>query len=98
MINPSTRSTQVSQFIKAPRDVVYQAFIDPEAVASWLAPDKMEGHVEIFEPRVGGRFRMSLTYLDQKDRPRGKSSEDTDTSEGTFIELTPNEKIVQVFE
>jgi uncharacterized protein YndB with AHSA1/START domain len=98
MTQPSGRSTRVSQFIKAPREIVYQAFIEPDAVASWLAPDRMKGHVEIFEPHAGGKFRMSLTYLDQKDRPRGKTSEDTDTSEGTFVELIPNQKIVQVFE
>ncbi|MBA3869177.1 MAG: SRPBCC family protein [Anaerolineae bacterium] len=100
MTQPSSedRRTQASQFIKAPREKVYQAFINPDAVASWLAPDKMKGHVEIFEPHAGGRFRMSLTYLDQKDRPRGKTSDDTDTSEGKFVELIPNEKIVQVFE
>ena len=98
MINPSDRSTQVSQFIKAPRATVYQAFIKPEAVETWLAPDNMKGHVEVFEPHAGGKFRISLTYLDQKDRPRGKTSDDTDTSEGTFVELILNEKIVQVFE
>ncbi len=92
------RSTRVSQIIKAPREVVYGAFLEPEAVASWLAPDNMRGHVELFEPHAGGKFRMSLTYLDQKDRPRGKTSEDTDTSEGRFVELLPNEKIVQVVE
>jgi uncharacterized protein YndB with AHSA1/START domain len=92
------RSTQVSTIIKAPREQVYQAFLEPDAVAEWLSPDGMKGHVEIFEPRVGGKLRMSLTYLDQKDRPRGKTSEDVDTSEGTFVELIPNEKIVQVFE
>ena len=91
------RSTQVSHFIKAPREMVYRAFIEPDAVESWLAPDNMKGHIEIFEPYEGGKFRMSLTYLDDKDRPRGKTSEDTDTSEGTFIELIPNQKIIQVF-
>ena len=98
MTQPSGRNTRVSQLVNAPREVVYQAFTKPEAVASWLAPDNMRGHVEIFEPHAGGKFRMSLTYLDQKDRPRGKTSEDTDTSEGTFVELIPNQKIVQVFE
>ena len=97
--HPNTgRSTQVSQFIKAPREMVYRAFIQPDAVESWLAPYNMKGHIEIFEPHEGGKFRMSLTYLDDKDRPRGKTSEDTDTSEGTFVELIPNQKIVQVFE
>ncbi len=92
------RSTEVSTIIKAPREVVYRAFLDPEAVASWLSPDGMKSEVELLEAHVGGKLRMSLTYLDQKDRPRGKTSEDVDTSEGTFIELISNEKIVQVFE
>ncbi len=91
------RYTRVSQLIKAPRETVYQAFIEPEAVAAWLAPDKMSGQVEVFEPQVGGRFRLSLTYLDQQDRPPGKTSDDTDTSEGRFVELIPNEIIIQVF-
>ena len=100
MTQPSDtgRSTQASQLINVPREAVYRAFIEPQAVALWLAPDNMKGRVDILEPHEGGRFRMSLTYLDQKDRPRGKTSEDTDTSEGAFIKLVPNEKIVQVFE
>jgi uncharacterized protein YndB with AHSA1/START domain len=90
------RSTRVSQVVKAPRDAVYRAFIEPEAVATWLSPDNMKGHLEIFEPRPGGKFRMSLIYLGTKDRPHGKTSEDVDTSEGTFVEVIPNEKIVQL--
>lgn len=92
------RSTQVSQILKAPRKAVYQAFLKPEAVASWLAPDTMKGHIDIFEPHEGGAFRMSLTYLDQADSSRGKTSENTDTFEGRFVELIPNEKIVWVTE
>jgi uncharacterized protein YndB with AHSA1/START domain len=90
----STRTTCVSQIIKAPREVAYRAFIEPDAVASWLSPDNMKAHVDSFEPRKGGKFRISLTYLDQKDRPPGKTSADTDTSEGTFVELIPNRKVV----
>jgi uncharacterized protein YndB with AHSA1/START domain len=41
---------------------------------------------------------MSLTYLDRLDSPRGKTSEDTDTFEGRFVELLPYEKIVWVVE
>jgi uncharacterized protein YndB with AHSA1/START domain len=94
----NNRSTSVSTVIKATRQQVYQAFLEADAVAEWLAPDGMKGHVDILEPHVGGKLRLSLTYLDQNDRPRGKSSEDVDTSEGTFVELIPDEKIVQVFE
>lgn len=100
MTSPSGtgRSTQVSQLVKAPRAIVYQAFVKPDAVAAWLAPDTMRGNMLAFDPRTGGEFRMSLTYMDQSDSPRGKTSEDTDTFQGKFVELIPNEKIVQSVE
>jgi uncharacterized protein YndB with AHSA1/START domain len=91
-------STQVSRVIKAPRKTVYEAFLDPDALASWLAPGTMKGHVHLFEPHEGGTFRMSLTYQDLTESPGGKSSEDTDTFQGTFAELVPNEKIVWITE
>ena len=94
-------STRVSRVIKATREVVYKAFIDADAVASWLSPEDMKGHVHTFEPRAGGKFRMSLTYQDIADTPGGtggKSSEDTDTFHGEFVELVPDEKIVWVTE
>jgi uncharacterized protein YndB with AHSA1/START domain len=76
---------------------VYAAFIDADAVASWLAPDTMRAEVHVFEPRAGGRIRMTLTYTEAQNAGLGKSSENSDTSEGCFVELIPNEKIVQVF-
>jgi hypothetical protein len=53
MTEPSTKgsSTRVSRIIKAPRKVVYQAFLDQSAVASSLPPETMTGRVHIFEPR-----------------------------------------------
>lgn len=92
------RRTAVTQFVHAPRTAVYQAFLEAKAVESWLAPDGMKGHIELFEPRTGGTFRMSLTYLNPADAPRGKTSADTDTFEGRFIVLVPNEQIVWVTE
>lgn len=88
------RRTQVSAIINAPREVVYGAFLEPGAVASWLPPDGMRGHIHVFEPREGGKFIMSLKYVDRLDTPCGKTSEDTDTFEGRFVELIPYEKIV----
>src|SRR5690606_22222204 len=85
-------STRVSRVIKAPRKAVYGAFLDPDA---------MTGHIHTFEPREGGRFRMSLTYQNPEDSPGGrggKTSEDMDTFEGKFVELIPDEKIVWVTE
>src|ERR1700730_1887042 len=100
MTKPSAKraSTQVSKMIKAPRKAVYQACLDPDAVASWRAPDNMKGQVHVFDAREGGRFRMSLTFQDPKHSPGGKTSEDTDTFQGRFVELVPEEKIVWVTE
>jgi uncharacterized protein YndB with AHSA1/START domain len=91
-------STRVARIIKAPRTAVYQAFVDRDAVAVWLPPASMSGQVHTFEPREGGLFRMSLTYKNPEDAQRGKTSADTDTVQGRFVELVPFEKIVQVFE
>ncbi len=41
---------------------------------------------------------MSLTYLEPAHMPRGKTTEDTDTFQGRFAELVPNERVVQVVE
>jgi uncharacterized protein YndB with AHSA1/START domain len=95
MTKPS--SMQVSTIIRASRRAVYQACLDPDAVAEWRVPDNMTARVHVFEARIGGRIRMSLTYRDPADSPGGgKSTEDTDTFEGRFVELVPNEKIVEV--
>jgi uncharacterized protein YndB with AHSA1/START domain len=90
--------TQVSRIIKAPRKAIYQAFLDPEAVATWMAPDIMRARVHTFDPRAGGLFRISLTYRNPEDAQRGKTAGDTDTYHGRFVELIPDEKIVEVIE
>ena len=89
-------STSNSQKLNAPRETVYRALLDPDAVSKWMVPDGMTSRVHAFEPREGGTFRISLTY----DSPTGtgKTTSQTDTFHGTFTELIPNRKVVQVIE
>ncbi|GAB2656630.1 hypothetical protein GCM10027068_40680 [Prescottella soli] len=56
----------------------------------------MTAEVHEFDARVGGRFRISLTY-DSPDRT-GKSSAHTDTYHGHFAEIVPDERMVEVLE
>jgi uncharacterized protein YndB with AHSA1/START domain len=49
--------------------------------------------VHRFEPWEGGEFRISLTY-DAPDAP-GRSTTHRDTYRGRFVELVPNERIVE---
>lgn len=89
------RVDSVSRVIKAsPRDI-YQAYMDPEKLVSWLPPAGMKGRIEVFEPREGGAFRMILTYERPADSGAGKSSQDSDVMNGRFVELVPDRRIVQ---
>ena len=56
----------------------------------------MSGHVHVFDGRESGIFRISLSYQDQAHSLSGKTSEDTDTFQGRFVELIPYERSVDV--
>jgi uncharacterized protein YndB with AHSA1/START domain len=92
----TTTSTRIIRHINAPRAAVYRALLDAQAVAAWMAPDGMTSHVHHFDPCEGGLFRISLTY----DEPTGtgKTTAHTDTYHGRFVELIPNEQVVEVME
>ena len=89
-------TTRMSRHVRAQRSVVYRALIDGAAVARWMVPDGMRSQVHEFDGRVGGRFRISLTY----DSPAalGKTSAHTDTHHGRFVRLVPDELVVQAVE
>lgn len=53
----------------------------------------MTCEVHRFEARVGGAIRVSLHYDDSERR--GKSSRNTDTYEGRFLEIVPGERVVE---
>jgi uncharacterized protein YndB with AHSA1/START domain len=87
-------STVVSRVIDAPPESIYRAFLDQDALATWLPPDAMKGVVHAFDGREGGSFRMSLVYPEGERSWRGKTSETTDTFRGKFVKLIPCERIV----
>ncbi|WP_026702894.1 SRPBCC family protein [Salibacterium aidingense] len=90
------RMDSASKIINASQQTIYNAFINPEALVSWLPPKGMEGHIHEFDARNGGVYRMSLTYLDPNHITKGKTSERADVVEGRFLEFIPNKQIVQL--
>ncbi|MEU0546009.1 SRPBCC domain-containing protein [Nocardia sp. NPDC005978] len=84
-------STRVEWFVGAPRPNVFRALLDARSVRTWMVPDGMTGRVHEFEPRVGGRFRISLTHPHPIDADRYR----TDTFHGRFTRLVPNTEVVQ---
>lgn len=82
--------------MNASRADIYRALLDATAVAKWRMPVGMRSEVHEFDAREGGAFRVSLTY----DVPSGtgKSTPRTDTYHGRFVELVPDERVVEVVE
>lgn len=90
-----TRTDEATLIVDASSVRVYRALTDPESVARWLPPEGMSGRVDRYEPRVGGTYRMVLSY----DGPdAGKAGDGTDVVEGRFVEVVPGVRLVQEVE
>jgi uncharacterized protein YndB with AHSA1/START domain len=90
------RSTRVTRLVRAPRHRVYEALVSVEAVTRWKVPDGMTCQVHEFEPWEGGGIRVSLTYEDPAGR--GKTTTHGDAYRGRFVELVPDERVVEIDE
>ena len=89
-------TTRLVIHIKAPSAAVYHALIDAEAVRQWMVPDQMTSLIHSFDAREGGAFRITLTYEMPADT--GKTTPQSDTFHGRFVELVPDTKVVQAVE
>jgi conjugative transfer pilus assembly protein TraH len=58
--------------LASPRSL-FRAFRDPEMLASWRAPEGMTARIERFDPRIGGGYRVVLTYAEDTGQ-HGKSA------------------------
>jgi uncharacterized protein YndB with AHSA1/START domain/predicted O-methyltransferase YrrM len=87
------RADSAYRLIGVPREQVYAALVDPEALTAWLPPGGMTGEIEHFDARPDGSYRMVLTYPEAAG-PRGKSTPGTDIVEGRFIDIVPGLRVV----
>lgn len=86
------RIDSVSRLIAASPLALYQAFMDPDSLVTWMPPEGMSGEIDYFKAEAGGGYRMTLTYEEPSALP-GKTTENTDTFETAFIQLVPGKKI-----
>lgn len=89
------QTTENSRIIQATQEEIYNAFINPEALEKWQAPGKMTAKVHKFDHKVGGGYEMSLYYPSDEINMKGKTSNKEDRFTARFVELIPNEKIVE---
>jgi len=64
---------------------LYRAFLEPDAVASWLPPFGFTCTVHELEPKEGGRHRMSF---------RNFTTGQSHSFGGTYLKLVPGETLV----
>ena len=57
----------VRRHIAVPRQKVFDAWLDSEAMARWMRPGKVSHSTVTLEPRVGGSFRILMHGPDGED-------------------------------
>ncbi|AFD06887.1 SRPBCC family protein [Solitalea canadensis] len=77
-----SNSVTLHRVLKATPEKVYRAFIDPNALASWIPPYGFLCTVHSMEVRMGGKYKMSFTNF---------STGNSHSFGGEYLELKPNE-------
>jgi uncharacterized protein YndB with AHSA1/START domain len=94
LLVPDQRSDTASRLIKATAARVYHALTDKAQFALWIAPEGAHASIDRFDPRPGGSLQITLTF----DRPGGgKTTANTDTVKGRFLELHKDRSVRQAF-
>jgi uncharacterized protein YndB with AHSA1/START domain len=73
---------------------VFEALVDRSALEAWLPPEGMTARFERFDPTPGGSYRLVLTYTDPRGAP-GKSSTGSDIVEVRYLDIVPDDRVVQ---
>lgn len=85
---PGEREIHVERTFDGPRERVFAAYIDPEAIPKWWGPRNTTTIVDELDPTAGGKWRFVM-----------RDSDGTETGfRGVFREVTPHERLVQTFE
>ena len=85
---PGEQQLVITREFDAPREVVFQAFIDPKLFIRWMGPRQHTMQLEKFEPWKGGNWRYTGTCMEGH----------TYIFNGVFHEVTAPERIIQTFE
>lgn len=78
-------TVRLHRVIAARPEKVYRAFLEPDAVASWLPPYGYLCTVHELQPEIGGRHRMSF---------RNFTTRNSHSFGGEYKELVANERLV----
>lgn len=77
-------TVRLHRILRSKPERVYRAFLEPDALVKWMAPNGFTAKVDHIEPRVGGTYRMSF---------RNFTTGSSHSFGGKYLELVPNERI-----
>ena len=78
-------TAHLHRILTAKPEKVYRAFIEPDAIASWLPPYGFLCTVHALNAKVGGQHKMSF---------RNFTTGQSHSFGGEYLELVPNERLV----
>ena len=76
---------RLHRVLPAKPDKVYRAFVEPDAMASWVPPYGVVCTVDELNPTVGGKHRASF---------RNFTTGDSHSFGGAYLEVVPGERLV----
>lgn len=77
-------SVHIVKEVKAPVEMVYRAFVDPDELVRWMHPDQFTGVSSTNDPRVGGRGEL-IHAMD---------GEEVGGFHWEYTEIVPNRRLV----
>jgi len=84
---PSETEVRIERVFDAPRELVWEAYTDPELLCQWLGPDRLTMTVQEMDVRSGGSYRY--THQSEEDGPF--------VFFGEFREVDPPRLLIQTF-
>lgn len=79
-------SVRIVKLIGAPVERVYESFIDPDELVSWMHPDQFRGLSAENDPRVGGKGHLVHRDVDGDEAVGGFTWE--------YLEVVENRRLV----
>lgn len=83
-MSDKSNTVRLHRVLAAKPEKVYRAFLDADSLAKWLPPYGFTCHVDHFEAKIGGTFRMSFKNF---------STGNAHSFGGEYLELVPHSLI-----
>ena len=80
----ATNKVTLHRVFTASPEKVYKAFIDADAMASWIPPFGFVCKIHSMDVQVGGQYKMSFTNF---------TTGSSHTFGGEYLEIVPNERL-----